>query len=94
VDSGAGPGAVLAFQARKQIVLVPRPSSRLSLTQALEYVRRQGPGLVSWLTGPSRTADIEKVLVLGAQGPGEIALVLYDDQANPSESTVPAGVIT
>jgi len=33
--------------------------------------------MVTWLTGPSRTADIEKVLVQGAQGPQELHLVLY-----------------
>jgi L-lactate dehydrogenase complex protein LldF len=81
VDSGAGIGAVLAFRAEKQIVVVPRHSSRLSLAQALEYVRHRGPGLVSWLTGPSRTADIEKVLVLGAQGPQEIEIFLYQEEA-------------
>ncbi len=81
VDSGAGPGAVLAFRAGKQIVLLPRHSSRLSLAQALEYVRRRGPGLVSWLTGPSRTADIEKVLVLGAQGPLNLEIFLYQEEA-------------
>jgi L-lactate dehydrogenase complex protein LldF len=81
VDSGAGPGAVLAFRAGKQIVLLPRNSSRLSLAQALEYVRDRGPGLVSWLTGPSRTADIEKVLVLGAQGPLTLEIVLYQEEA-------------
>jgi ferredoxin len=88
VDSGGGPGAVLAFRARKQIVLLPSHSSRLSLTQGLEHSQRRGAGMVSWLTGPSRTADIEKVLVLGAQGPGEIAVVLYDDQPLPPETAV------
>jgi L-lactate dehydrogenase complex protein LldF len=81
VDSGAGPGAVLAFRAGKQIVLLPRPSSCLSLAQALEYVRGRGQGLVSWLTGPSRTADIEKVLVLGAQGPLNLEIFLYQEEA-------------
>lgn len=81
VDSGGGPGAVLAFRAGKQIVLIPRPSSRLSLAQALEYVQSRGPGLVSWLTGPSRTADIEKVLVLGAQGPLNLEIFLYQEEA-------------
>jgi L-lactate dehydrogenase complex protein LldF len=81
VDSGGGPGAVLAFRAKKQIVLIPRQSSRLSLAQALEYVRDRGPGRVSWLTGPSRTADIEKVLVLGAQGPIDLEIFLYQEEA-------------
>jgi L-lactate dehydrogenase complex protein LldF len=81
VDSGAGPGAVLGFRAEKQIVLLDRNSSCLSLAQALNYVRDRGPGLVSWLTGPSRTADIEKVLVLGAQGPLTLEIFLYQEEA-------------
>jgi L-lactate utilization protein LutC len=36
--------------------------------------------MVSWLTGPSRTADIEKVLVLGAQGPVSLEMILYGDK--------------
>jgi L-lactate utilization protein LutC len=36
---------------------------------------------VSWLTGPSRTADLEKGLVLGAQGPRTIEIILYQEEA-------------
>jgi L-lactate dehydrogenase complex protein LldG len=38
------------------------------------------PSLVSLITGPSRTADIEKTLVLGAHGPKEIYLFLFDNE--------------
>lgn len=38
------------------------------------------PSIISTTTGPSRTADIEKTLVLGAHGPREIYLMLIDDQ--------------
>lgn len=34
------------------------------------------PSTISWVTGPSRTADIEKILVLGAHGPKRLVLVL------------------
>jgi len=81
VEAGGGPAAVLAFRARKQIVLIPRDRAHLSLGQALKYVQGPGPGLVSWLTGPSRTADIEKVLVLGAQGPLNLEVLLYQEEA-------------
>jgi L-lactate dehydrogenase complex protein LldG len=37
------------------------------------------PSMVSLTTGPSRTADIEKTLVLGAHGPKEIILFFIDD---------------
>ncbi len=38
------------------------------------------PSLYTAITGPSRTADIEKTLVLGAHGPKELFLFLIDDQ--------------
>jgi len=37
------------------------------------------PSLVSFITGPSRTADIEKTLVMGMHGPKEVYLFLIDD---------------
>lgn len=43
----------------------------------------QFPSLVSLITGPSRTADIEKTLVMGAHGPKELFVFLIDD--NPIE---------
>lgn len=43
----------------------------------------QFPSLVSLITGPSRTADIEKTLVMGAHGPKELFVFLIDD--NPVE---------
>lgn len=37
------------------------------------------------ITGPSRTADIEKTLVLGAHGPKEFYVFLIDDSTMPTE---------
>ncbi len=37
------------------------------------------PSLISFATGPSRTADIEKTLVVGVHGPKEVYLFLIDD---------------
>jgi L-lactate dehydrogenase complex protein LldG len=50
---------------------------------AFEMIREryQGemPSMISTITGPSRTADIEKTLVLGAHGPKEIVLFLLQE---------------
>jgi len=38
----------------------------------------QLPSLISFASGPSRTADIEKTLVVGVHGPGEVYVFLVD----------------
>lgn len=37
------------------------------------------PSMISYATGPSRTADIEKTLVVGVHGPKEVYCFLVDD---------------
>jgi L-lactate dehydrogenase complex protein LldG len=37
------------------------------------------PSMISFISGPSRTSDIEKTLVLGAHGPKELFVFLIDD---------------
>ncbi|MBZ4189671.1 LutC/YkgG family protein [Niabella beijingensis] len=37
------------------------------------------PSLITFATGPSRTADIEKTLVVGVHGPKEVFVFLIDD---------------
>jgi L-lactate dehydrogenase complex protein LldG len=32
--------------------------------------------MLSFITGPNRTGDIERILVLGAHGPKELCLIL------------------
>jgi L-lactate dehydrogenase complex protein LldG len=44
-----------------------------------ERYSNQLPSMISTITGPSRTADIEKTLVQGAHGPREIFVFLIDD---------------
>ena len=37
------------------------------------------PRTVNWITGPSRTADIEQTLLLGAHGPQQLHIIIVDD---------------
>lgn len=41
------------------------------------------PSLITLATGPSRTADIEKTLVVGVHGPKEVFVFLIEDKENP-----------
>lgn len=42
-----------------------------------EKYREKLPSQLTLITGPSRTADIEKTLVMGAHGPRELHVLLY-----------------
>jgi L-lactate dehydrogenase complex protein LldG len=48
------------------------------LQQLREHYGQQFPSLVTLATGPSRTADIEKTLVVGVHGPKEVFCFLVD----------------
>jgi L-lactate dehydrogenase complex protein LldG len=43
-----------------------------------ELQMQEGRRYVSFVTGPSRTADIERVLTIGVQGPKELFIVLIN----------------
>ncbi|ANH83321.1 lactate utilization protein B/C [Niabella ginsenosidivorans] len=44
-----------------------------------ERYQNKLPSLITFATGPSRTADIEKTLVVGVHGPKEVYVFLIDD---------------
>jgi L-lactate dehydrogenase complex protein LldG len=39
-----------------------------------KYAGNQYPSFISFITGPSRTGDIERILVLGAHGPKRLTI--------------------
>jgi L-lactate dehydrogenase complex protein LldG len=54
------------------------------LDEALEKLQKKYknelPSLVSTITGPSRTADIEKTLVMGMHGPKSLIVLISEEQ--------------
>jgi L-lactate dehydrogenase complex protein LldG len=80
VSSASSVGRALSILPHVHVVVadadqvVPDLGSALALTKA--RLGDQMPSMLSFITGPSRTGDIERILVLGAHGPKELYLVL------------------
>jgi len=64
------------------VVIAKTSQVVIEMKHALQGLRRKHgrmPGMITSITGPSRTADIEKTLVLGAHGPEELYVFLVND---------------
>lgn len=63
------------------IILANRSQLRLTLDEGIkEMADKYGtdlPSQLTLITGPSRTADIEKTLILGAHGPKRLVVFIY-----------------
>ncbi len=64
------------------IAIFPRSLLLANLDELLSILPRPADQTSSMvlITGPSRTADIEQILVRGVHGPGEIYAVIVDDE--------------
>jgi len=76
---GAG-GRALSILPPHHVVLARRGQVVPDLTAALQRVREKckdkWPSFLSFISGPSRTGDIERILVLGAHGPKKLTILL------------------
>ncbi|GAU07805.1 lactate utilization protein [Desulfoplanes formicivorans] len=61
------------------------PASRIKgraeeITNDLETLMENNPNYLAFITGASRTADIERVLALGVHGPLELHILILEDR--------------
>ncbi|GAA3921633.1 lactate utilization protein [Hymenobacter algoricola] len=87
VSAGSSSGRRLSIYPDQHLVLARTSQIVPDIGDALrgvqQYYGDKLPSMISLTTGPSRTADIEKTLVLGAHGPRSIVLFLLDDEDAP-----------
>ena len=82
VSSALGGGRELSIYPPIHIVVGYTSQIVAEVGDALNKVKNtydKMPSMISLTSGPSRTADIEKTLVMGAHGPKELVLFLIDD---------------
>lgn len=81
MHSGPEHPTTLNFLPDTHIVVVPKSRIVGSYEDALDMVRMgEMPRTVNFITGPSRTGDIEQTIFMGAHGPRRMHIVLVEDE--------------
>lgn len=84
VSSGLSTGRRMFVFPEVHIVIATASQVVEDLKDAFSGIRNKYqndlPSQMTVITGPSRTADIEKTLVMGAHGPRELFVFMVDDQ--------------
>ena len=78
VTNRSAGGRALSVLPPHHIVLARREQLLADLPAAFELLKQKYasnyPSMISFITGPSRTGDIERILVLGAHGPKKLTI--------------------
>lgn len=81
VTNRSAGGRALSVLPPHHVVLARREQLIADLPEALALLKRKYssryPSFICFITGPSRTSDIERILVLGAHGPKKLTILCF-----------------
>jgi L-lactate dehydrogenase complex protein LldG len=81
VTNRSAGGRALSVLPPHHVVLARREQLVADLPAAFELLKEKYvnnyPSMISFITGPSRTGDIERILVLGAHGPKKLTILCF-----------------
>ncbi|MCS7032737.1 MAG: LUD domain-containing protein, partial [Phycisphaerae bacterium] len=84
LTSRSGGGRVLSVLPPHHVVVATGDQLLADLPEAYQLLQdryaQDPPSFATLITGPSRTGDIERILVLGAHGPRKLTVVLIQPQ--------------
>ncbi|SCY19663.1 MULTISPECIES: lactate utilization protein C [unclassified Lysinibacillus] len=79
-------GRSVSFLPEKSIILIPKSTIVPRMTQAARWISekiRRGdniPSCINFITGPSNSADIEMILIVGVHGPVQATYLVIEDR--------------
>jgi len=83
ITTASSGGRALSVLPPHHVVIARRSQIVGDLSDSLAVVRKKNggtaPSFLSYITGPSRTGDIERILVLGAHGPKRLTVLFLND---------------
>ena len=82
IDSSSEAVRLATMVSEVHVAVLPKSRIRataLDLETELRDLMQSAPNYAAFITGASRTADIERVLALGVHGPLELHILLLED---------------
>ncbi|MFJ7916951.1 MULTISPECIES: lactate utilization protein C [unclassified Lysinibacillus] len=79
-------GRSVSFLPKKSIILIPKSTIVPRMTQAARFIHekvrrgKQIASCINFITGPSNSADIEMILIVGVHGPIKATYIVIEDQ--------------
>ena len=80
LEAGAERHRLVSLVPAVHICVLKADSIRHSMGEILELVDTQANPTITFITGASRTSDIELTLAIGVHGPGELHVIVIKDQ--------------
>jgi L-lactate dehydrogenase complex protein LldG len=83
LDSTSEDVRIATMLSETHVAVLPRSrikSDIMELESELSESMKSAPRYLSFISGASRTADIERVLTIGVHGPQELHLLILDDE--------------
>jgi len=85
-DGGAISTRLVTILPPLHVVFLPSANIVPGITEAYDIISQSfDRGYVGFITGPSRTADIERVLTIGVHGPSRFAMIAVDETPKGGE---------